>query len=69
VNLQFEPLDQNKGWKLDFAIAPGPRAQSVELPLAIAGRRLDRIDGARFTVQDPTVLVDSLARRWTAFWS
>lgn len=68
VMLQFEPLDHDKGWKLDFALAPSQLPGKVELPAGIAGRSFDRIVGAKFEIVDRKVSIDPHARQWTAFW-
>jgi hypothetical protein len=68
VMLQFEPLDHDKGWKLDFALAPSQLPGKVELPAGIAGRSFDRIVGAKFEIVDRKVSIDPHVRQWTAFW-
>lgn len=68
VTLQFEPLDHDKGWKLDFALAPSQLPGKIELPTEIAGRNFDRVVGAKFERENRKVSVDPHARQWTAFW-
>jgi hypothetical protein len=68
VMLQFEPLDHDKGWKLDFALAPSQLPGKVELPAGIAGRSFDRSVGAKFEIVDRKVSIDPHVRQWTAFW-
>jgi hypothetical protein len=68
VTLQLEPLDHDKGWKLDFALALGQPPGKVELPREIAGRRFDRTVDAKFEMGVRKVSIDPHARQWTAFW-
>jgi hypothetical protein len=68
VTLQLEPLDHDKGWKLDFALALSLPPGKVELPREIAGRRFDRTVGAKFEMGVRKVSIDPHARQWTAFW-
>jgi hypothetical protein len=68
VTLQLEPLNHDRGWKLDFALAPSQPAGKVELPAELAGRNFDRIVGAKVEMEDQKVSVDPHAREWTAFW-
>jgi hypothetical protein len=67
VTLQLEPLD-DKGWRLDFALAPSQRPGKVELPADIAGREFDRIVGAKFERENRKISVDPNALQWSAFW-
>ena len=68
VNLRLEPLDGNKGWKLDFACEAGPEPEKVELPATIMDRKFERVAGANSTSQGPKISVDPHTRHWTAFW-
>jgi hypothetical protein len=68
VTLRLEPLDKNKGWKLDFASEAGPRPEKVELPAEIRYRKFDRLVGAKGSVEDRKISVDPGAGSWTAFW-
>jgi hypothetical protein len=68
VTLQLEPLDHDKGWKLDFALTLSQPPGKVELPREIAGRRFDRTVDAKFEMGVRTVSIDPHARQWTAFW-
>ena len=68
VTLRLEPLDKNKGWKLDFAIEPGLAPEKVVLPAQIKEQRFDRLAGAKFTTEDRRIIVDPRSRNWTAFW-
>ena len=68
VTLQLEPLDRNKGWKLDFALAPNQPPQRVELPTKLAGRRFDHMVGAKVEIEDQKLSIDPRGRQWTAFW-
>ena len=67
VTLQVEPLD-NKGWRLDFALAPSQRPGKVELPADIASGKFDRIVGAKFERENKKISVDPNALQWSAFW-
>jgi len=68
VNLRFEPLDDNKGWKLDFALAASQTPVRVELPAEVANHRFDRMVGAKFEIEDQKLSIDPQARQWTMFW-
>lgn len=69
VTIALEPLENNKGWKLDFNIEPGPEAEKILLPLQFMGRTIQRIEGVRFATSDRRISVDPHMRRWTAIWS
>jgi hypothetical protein len=69
VTLHLEPLDSDKGWKLDFALEPGLAPKRIELPAQIRDRRFERVAGAKFTVADGKVSVDPGSRNWIALWS
>ena len=68
VTLRLEPLDRNKGWKLDFARESGPAPEKVELPAQITDRKFDRLVGAKGSGEERKIRVDPDARSWTAFW-
>lgn len=68
VNLDLEPIAGN-GWKLDFALDPAERPQSVEIPFNIAGRHLNRVIGASSQTKKRKVMIDPKAKQWTAFWA
>jgi hypothetical protein len=71
VTLRLEPLDHNKGWKLDYALALSQAPGKVELPAEIMGRKFNRVDGAKFEIEKDNrkVSVDPQSRQWAAFWS
>jgi hypothetical protein len=68
VTLEIEPLDHNKGWKLDFALTPSQTPGRVELPAEIAGRKFDHMFGGKFEREGRKVSIDPRATQWTAFW-
>ena len=68
VTLQNEPVADRKGWKLDVTIEPAQRAESVEVPVSIAGRQFDRVLGAKSQIQGRKVEIDPDGRKWTAIW-
>jgi hypothetical protein len=68
VTLRLEPLDNDKGWKLDFSLIPSQLAEQVALPSKIASRVFDRIVGAKFQMDDHKIVVNPQALEWTAFW-
>jgi hypothetical protein len=69
VTIALEPLENKKGWKLDFNIEPGPEAEKILLPLQFMGRKIQQIEGAKFETSDRRISVDPHIRRWTAIWS
>lgn len=69
VTIRLEPLDRNKGWKLDFARESGPDPEKVKLPAAIVNRKFERLVGANATSLDGKIAVDPVSQHWTAFWS
>ncbi len=68
VSLQLEPLSTQKGWKLDANIEPAQRAESVELPVSVAGQSFERIANAKFKVKGRKLTIDLEATKWTAYW-
>jgi hypothetical protein len=68
VTLQLEPLDSNKGWKLNFALESGLTPERVEIPVHIRDRKFERVAGAKFTVEDRRIIVDPSSQKWAAFW-
>lgn len=67
VMLQLEPVSAIE-WKLDFAVEPAQRPETVELPASLAGREFDRVVGSKYELRNRKVTVDPAARNWTAFW-
>ena len=67
VSLNLEPATP-RGWKLDFALENPQKAETVELPVSILGRTLDRVAGAHSQIQNQKALIDPNARQWSAFW-
>lgn len=68
VTLRIEPLDNRRGWKLDVAIQPSQRPETVELPVSIAGLQFVRVLNAKYQSKGRRVMIDPDARNWTAFW-
>ena len=68
VTLGLEPLDDSKGWKLDFVRHSANQPGKLELPGHIAGRRFDRTMGTTSVFNDQRVEVDPKSPKWTAFW-
>jgi hypothetical protein len=68
VSLQLEPLDTRKGWKLDVKVEPAERAETVELPVSIAGQSFERAANAKFNVKGRKVMIEPEATKWTAYW-
>lgn len=68
VTLEMEPLDHGQGWKLNVTMDAARRAETVELPSLIAGRKLDRIVGAYYRIEGSKTLVDPTSAAWAAFW-
>jgi hypothetical protein len=68
VTMALEPLEQKKGWKLDFTIDPAQTAEKILLPINIMNAKFQRMDGASFTRNDSRIAVDPNAQRWTAIW-
>ncbi len=67
ADLDLEPAGAS-GWKLKFNIEPAQQAQSIELPVSLAGRRFLRVAEANFRVEHDTVMIDPNATKWVAFW-
>jgi hypothetical protein len=67
VDLALEPTGAS-GWKLEFNIEPAQRAQSVEFPVSLGGRRFVRVAEANFRVEHDAVMIDPNATKWVAFW-
>lgn len=68
VDINLEPI-VNGRWKLGFRIEPGVRrADSVEVPVSVLGRRFDHVEGANSRSQDARILIAPNANEWTAFW-
>ena len=68
VTLQMEPSDQGQGWKVDFVCEPVLRPTTVELPVLLGKRTLDRVVGCGYKTVGRKIIVDPEARQWTAFW-
>lgn len=68
VMLRLEPLDGNRGSKVDFECRSANRPGRIELPGYVAGRRFDRIVGTTSVFNDRGVEVDPKSPKWTAFW-
>lgn len=68
VTLRLEPLDSQKGWKLDFRLEPGKRPEKIELPSVVAGKRFNRVVAAASITKDQTIEIDPKFPKWSAFW-
>ena len=69
LNLQLEPLDGGRGWRLAFERQTGPAPEKVSLPANLDARlRFDHIEGAHSRAEGDRVLVDHASSRWAAFW-
>jgi hypothetical protein len=68
VTLEFEPLSNGQGWKLNAALEPARPAGRVEIPISILGAKFVRIEGAKYRTESSWILIDPEAKKWTAFW-
>ena len=68
VDINFEPTAKD-GWKLGFNIQPGVRrADSVEVPVSVLGRRFDHVEGVASRRQGGRILIAPNVNKWVAFW-
>jgi hypothetical protein len=69
VNLALEPLDARSGWRVEFNRAKGESPGRITLPARL-GATVDftKLEGAEFHLDGKTIIVNSQAQRWSAFW-
>jgi hypothetical protein len=69
IGMDFEPLDGQRGWRLEFHRHPGPAPVRVELPLTLGSRfRFSAITGAQAQQENNAILVTPTSTQWEATW-
>lgn len=69
LDLNFEPLDLNQGWRLSFNREAGPAPASVSLPVTL-GSRFHLVSGKNVDLRQNGVeaTLDPTRRQWSATW-
>ena len=69
VDLNLEPLDAHKGWRLKFQRGAGPDPVKVQLPAMLGSRwHFATITGAAARREESTLSVTPTASTWEAAW-
>jgi len=69
LDLNFEPLDRQQGWRLSFRRGDGPVPDSIVVP-EMLGRRfhLNKAEGVALNRAGDAVKIDPKARQWSLVW-
>jgi hypothetical protein len=69
LNLQLEPLDQGRGWRLSFERESGQMPENISLPRTLGSQfQFSQAEGAHSRLEGDLVLLDTAESRWTASW-
>jgi hypothetical protein len=68
LDLNFEPLDRGRGWRLSFARASGPDPASISLPATLGKFHMAGTEGMQVKRGSDRVTIDPSARRWALTW-
>ncbi len=69
LDLQFEPLDRRRGWRLSFRRGDGPVPEIVSIPAALGGRfHLTATEGVQSKRSGDLVTLDPTLRQWSLSW-
>jgi hypothetical protein len=69
IDMNFEPLDRGRGWRLTFRRDQGPDPATVSVQTTLGKYRLSGGDGVRMNRQGATAMLDPSARQWTLTWA
>jgi hypothetical protein len=67
AHLQMEP-DGGQGWRMTFALEAAQKPEAIEVPGSMAGRRFERIEGAKYREQGQKIMIDPAAKGWSVVW-
>ncbi len=68
LDLNFEPLDHGKGWRLACSRTPGPDPATVSVPVQLGKFHLAGNEGVPVNRKDDLVTIDPSVRRWSLTW-
>lgn len=68
LNVRFTKEERGAS-TLEFTRGPGPAPARIELPAQVDGRELRRIQGAHFSREGNSILVDPTISTWVAGWN
>jgi len=69
LDLDFEPLDRQQGWRLSYLRGSGPVPEAVSVPETLASNfHLVKAEGVALNRSGDSVLIDPAARQWNLTW-
>ncbi len=69
VGLRLEPLDNRRGWRMNFHRSTGPAPESIHAPATLgSGWRFAKVTGAEVQRQGDILLVTPSATSWEIEW-
>lgn len=69
LDLNLEPLDQRRGWRLSFRRGEGPIPASVSVPATLGEKfNLAKPEGVKSEPSRDVVTLDPAARQWSLTW-
>ncbi len=67
VTMEIEPIAK-QGWRIQTELESSQTPGSIELPVSICGRKIDRVESAKYQIQDQKILIDPRSRRFSVSW-
>src|SRR6266568_1069696 len=67
VTMEIQPTAK-QGWRLQTKLESSQTPGSIELPVSICGREFNRVEGAKYQIQDQKILIDPRSRGFSVSW-
>lgn len=68
LDLTFEPLDGNRGWRLTYRRTAGPDPATVSVPTALGAFHLSAAEGVQTKQNGELATVDPKTNQWSLTW-